>query len=76
MMLRVKDENGNIVPGLFKDSLGAIVVKNDSEYNRYLNEKKQQQTISNLTDQIAELKELVNNLLLTANINKDSIEGH
>lgn len=61
-MISVKDQNGNIVPGLFKDNLGTIAVKNDAEYRRYLREKKQAETINNLMKEVSELKVVVESL--------------
>ena len=72
-MLRVKDENGNIVHGLYKDQRGAIVVEKSSDYERYMLEKKRQETINNLSQEVSELKEIVHNLISV--INKNSNEG-
>lgn len=58
-MLRVKDQSGNIVPGLFKDSLGNIIVKNDSEYDKYIQMKQQHEIINNLTKEVEELKQII-----------------
>lgn len=66
-MLRVKDENGNLIPGLLKDGLGNIIVKNDAEYNRFKLERQQQEAINNLTQEISELKLIINKLLSEKN---------
>lgn len=66
-MIQVKDQQGNIVPGLFKDSLGNIVVQDDLDYRRYNKEKKQAETINNLVKEVAELRQLVNHLLTVCN---------
>lgn len=58
-MLRVKDQSGNIIPGLFKDSLGNIIVKNDSEYDKYIQMKQQHEIINNLTKEVEELKQII-----------------
>lgn len=75
-MLNLKDENGNVVPGLLKDNRGAIVVKNDAEYQRYMIEKKRQETINNLTQEVSELKDIVNQLItsLNKNCNQELLE--
>ena len=70
MMLRVKDEFGNIVPGLFKDGLGNIIVKNDSEYNKYIHAKQQHEIINNLTKEVEELKNIISSF-----IDKNSSKG-
>lgn len=70
-MLRVKDENGNIVAGLFKDNLGNLVVNDNKAYNTYLKSKQQQETINNLSKELTELKELINNLLANSVINSN-----
>lgn len=75
-MLRVKDENGNIIPGLFKDSIGSIIVKDDSNYNAYVKQKQQQEIINNLTKEVSELKGLIEKIISSTSINKNSTEGH
>lgn len=72
-MLRVKDENGNIIQGLYKDPMGSIVVEKNSDYERYLREKQQQEAINNLKQEFSELKAIIQNLI--GAINKDSTEG-
>lgn len=74
-MIKVRDENGNVIPGLLKNDLGAIVVEQTSDYQRYLTEKKQQETINNLSKELSELKDLISSLLSTATINKNSTKG-
>lgn len=58
-MLRVKDQSGNIIPGLFKDSLGNIIVNNNSEYDKYIQAKQQHEIINNLTKEVEELKQII-----------------
>lgn len=48
-MLRVKDENNNIVSGLIKNNIGAIIVSDDESYRKYIQSKKQLETINILT---------------------------
>lgn len=72
-MLRVKDENGNIIQGLYKDPMGSIVVEKNSDYERYLREKQQQEAINNLKQEFSEIKAIIQNLI--GAINKDSTEG-
>lgn len=66
-MIRVKDSNGRIVEGLFRDETGALIVKNDAELDKYLQQKRvvveQKETINRLSDEIEELKRMVNSLL-------------
>lgn len=75
MMLQVKDQSGNVVPGLLKNDLGAIIVKRDKEYNHYIQSKQQAEIINNLTKEVSELKELIEKILSNATINKNSTEG-
>lgn len=72
-MIRVKDQSGNIIPGLFKTGMGALVVKNDSEYDKYIQTKQQQEVINNLTQEVSELKTMVQNLISLTTRNE--IEG-
>lgn len=58
-MIRVKDENGKIVEGVYKDSLGNIIVKKETEYKKY---KQQQEVINRLTDKIENLSDTVDQL--------------
>lgn len=70
-MIKVKDEQGNEVPGLFKDSRGVIVVKDDAQHRRYMKEKNQAEIINNLVKEISELRQLVDELIES---NRKSIE--
>lgn len=63
-MLRVKDESGQIVRGVYKNSLGAILVDNQTEYEKY---KRQQETINTLNKKVDELTSLVHQLLEKVN---------
>ena len=65
-MLRVKDENGNIVSGLFKDERGTIVVNDKVGYQRYLLERQHQETINNLKQEVSELKDMIHALIANA----------
>jgi hypothetical protein len=74
-MIRVKDENNNIINGLVKNEMGALIVSNVNEYNRYVQSKQQLETINKLkqdndiiSSDIAELKQdmgEIKNLLQT-----------
>jgi hypothetical protein len=74
-MIRVKDENNNIINGLMKNEIGALIVSNVNEYNRYVQSKQQLETINKLkqdndiiSSEIAELKQdmgEIKNLLQT-----------
>ena len=63
-MIRVKDENNNIINGLMKNEIGALIVSDVSEYNRYVQSKQQLETINKLkqdndiiSSEMAELKQ-------------------
>ena len=66
-MIRVKDEAGQIVPGLYRDDSGALVVKDDPGLNKYNKQKSvvsaQKATIEKLTNDVEELKKLVGMLI-------------
>jgi hypothetical protein len=74
-MIRVKDENNNIINGLVKNEMGALIVSDISEYNRYVQSKQQLETINKLkqdndiiSSEMAELKQdmgEIKNLLQT-----------
>ena len=74
-MIRVKDENNNIINGLVKNEIGALIVSDVSEYNRYVQSKQQLETINKLkqdndiiSSEMAELKQdmgEIKNLLQT-----------
>jgi hypothetical protein len=59
----VKDSNGNILSGITKDSLGSLVVKNDSEYRKYLHSKEQTEKLNKMCEEINQLKELISELI-------------
>lgn len=72
MIYRLKDENGNVVHGMHKNNHGSIVVERTNEYDRYLLEKQQAETINKLTNEVEELKSLVRSLLTTDKYNRQS----
>ena len=55
-MLRVKDESGSILNGLYRDDVGAIVADETEEYKRYILEKQRLEQINNLSSDITNLK--------------------
>jgi len=69
-MYIIKDENGNVVPGLYKNNRGAIVVKNDQEYAQYMKDIQQQETINNVIKEMTEIKSMLHQLL-SVKINTD-----
>lgn len=66
-MKRIKDENGNIVPGVIKTERGAIIVNDTSEFNKYKQQQQmmqeQRRRIENLSSEVETLKALVQQLL-------------
>lgn len=64
-MIKVKDERGNEISGMYKDVTGALIVHNDEEYRRYVREKKQTETITKLTKEVSELQTMVLKLTQT-----------
>jgi hypothetical protein len=59
----VKDVTGNVLQGITKDSLGSLVVKNDSEYRKYLHSKEQSEKLNRMCKEIDELKMLITELI-------------
>jgi len=55
-MLRVKDEDGSILNGLYRDDVGAIVADETEEYKRYILEKQRLEQINTLSGDITNLK--------------------
>ncbi len=75
-MIRVKDDSDNIIQGLYKMDNGSIVVDRQSEYKKYMAEKKQvekinelESTINSIKQDISETKELLLLLLKTKDNN-------
>jgi len=70
-MKQVIDQNGNIVAGLYRNTSGVLVVKNQNEYDRYLREKNrtvaEQDKIKTLEEQVADLQRMVSILLEKSN---------
>lgn len=84
-MIRVKDQAGNIVPGVFKDALGTIVINNNHEYKQYLKDRQSTESINSLNNEIQKQKDLINNIttdlsemkqLLLSLIEKNSTKGN
>lgn len=59
----MRDSNGVILQGFEKDSRGVITIKNDAELKKYLFARNQALTIKKLTEDVEELKMLVNDLI-------------
>jgi len=67
-MIRIKDNSGNIIPGIYKNSLGVIVVKNESA----LEENRRIHLITSLENKVNELTQIVLTLL---NNQRSNING-
>jgi len=68
-MIRVKDENNNIINGLMKNEMGALIVSDVSEYNKYIQSKQQLETINilkqdtlNISNELETIKEDINDI--------------
>lgn len=55
-MIKVKDETGAVINGVYKDNLGNLIVGDVKEYNKYMYEKQQQEIINNLKEDVNSLK--------------------
>lgn len=66
-MIRVKDSNDVVIEGLYRDSNGVLIVKNDNELDKYNKQKQiildKNSAIQKMTDEIEELKRLVHSLI-------------
>lgn len=62
--MRIKDESGNIVPGMIKNSIGGIVVDNLTEYNRHKKQTELALEMQNLKTDMTEIKDMLKLLLL------------
>lgn len=65
--MRVKDDQGNIIPGLYRASNGSIIVSDRDGYDKYVKQRdsilEQKTSISKLQTQVDELKEMIATLL-------------
>lgn len=64
-MIKVKDDSGHVMSGIYKDERGYIVVKNDVEYNKHVRSVQQQETINKLSQEVSQLKEMMSELIST-----------
>lgn len=66
-MIRVKDENGNIIHGIAKDKTGAVIVTDNKEFNKYKRQRElaeeQAARISELSSKVNALEQLVQQLI-------------
>jgi hypothetical protein len=71
-MLRVIDENGNVLEGLYRNEVGAIVIDDHEEYEKYILEKKRLEQINSLSSDMDTLKSEMSELktLLVDFLNK------
>lgn len=68
-MIPIKDTRGLPIDNAYKDSLGAISVKDDVEYRKYMFAKKQSERINKMSKDIEELQKLVFELAEKINAN-------
>lgn len=61
--MKVKDQNGNIVYGIYRTDQGGLVVNDQSAYDKYIRTSEQAKKVLNMEKQIQELKSLVAQLL-------------
>lgn len=71
-MIKVKDDSGSVIPGLYKNNLGAIVVEKNTEYERYIKEKQQQESINNLSKEVSDLKNMMQEIISSL---KDNVKN-
>lgn len=83
-MQQIADTSGKVLDGLYKDTLGNIIVNNGLEYDKYMKERQRQESINNLRKQVQAHHELINNIstdlkemkqLLFSLIEKNSSKG-
>lgn len=55
-MLRIKDENGVIIDGLYRTECGSIINDDLTAYNKYMQEKQNLEQINNLSADMDNLK--------------------
>lgn len=67
-MIKVKDASGNVLPGVYKDSRGSVVIKNDEAFSRYTQEMKSARALKQLQDDMIIMKEQIQ--LLFHSLNK------
>lgn len=62
-MIKVKDESGAVINGVYKDNLGNLIVGDVKEYNKYMYEKQQQEIINNLKEDVNSLKSMLTTII-------------
>lgn len=63
----VKDQDGNIVKGLLRNSSGGLVVNDEIEFNKYKREKESVNRVKHLEEELDQLKQLVQTLIRERN---------
>ncbi len=66
--MRVKDANGNVVSGVIRSPSGGLVVSDVSGYHKYMREQASAHHITQLQDEVDQLKALVQKLLEKNNV--------
>ena len=61
--MKVKDINGVVVPGLIRTPGGGLMVSSASEYHKYIKDKEAALKITQLQQEVEDLKQLVHKLL-------------
>lgn len=62
-MLKVRDESGQIIQGVVKDSLGNLVVNSKAEFDKYKKAQELATDIAKLKTDVAYLMKMVQTLL-------------
>lgn len=62
-MKKIIDDSGNMVTGMFRDTNGCIVIKDNNSFNKY----KQEQEIIELKERLIKMETLLNKLLEKTN---------
>lgn len=62
-MIRIKDETGQIISGIYREESGAILVDDSDSYGKYLKEKERTMEVVQLTSKVDALEKMVRQLL-------------
>lgn len=65
--MKIKDDNGVIVPNIQRTHGGGISVARSAEYERYLKSIEMAQKVKTMESEISELRTLVNGLVKAIN---------
>lgn len=63
MMPKIADETGRVIPGLFRDSTGAIIVNDSIALNKHIAAKNLEERVASTEKKLQEIHEMLGKMM-------------